>query len=65
MLQFFQVKRLEKLVNERESGLGSATTQLTSLKDAAERLKLELNDTRNELRVTKSKASAKEVRYHI
>ena len=54
--------RLEKLLNDRESGLGSATSQIASLREVVDRLKQELNSTRNDLIMTKSKASSIEVR---
>ena len=54
--------RLEKILNDKESGLGSATSQIASLKEVIDRLKQELNSTRNDLTMTKSKASSIEVR---
>ena len=57
----FQVTRLEKLLNDKESGLGSATSQITSLKEATDRLKHELNSTKNELTISKNKASSIDV----
>ncbi|XP_046548334.1 protein FAM184A-like isoform X2 [Haliotis rubra] len=48
-----EVKRLEGLVNDSEHGLGSATTHITNLKEAATKLKYELDTTRAELKATK------------
>ena len=57
--------RLEKLLNDKESGLGSATSEIASLKDVADRLKQELNSTKNELSITTSKHSSVEVSVFI
>ncbi|XP_046334607.2 protein FAM184A-like isoform X1 [Haliotis rufescens] len=48
-----EVKRLEGLVHESENGLGSATSHITNLKEAATKLKYELDTTRAELKATK------------
>ena len=58
---FSQIARLEKLLTDKESGLGSATSQITSLREAADRLKQELNSTKNELTISKNKASSIDV----
>lgn len=52
-----QVQRLEKIVKDSESGLGSASSQINSLKDASHRLKSELEKTREELRTSKTNAA--------
>ncbi|XP_067657871.1 protein FAM184A-like isoform X1 [Haliotis asinina] len=48
-----EVKRLEALVHDSEHGLGSATAHITTLKEAATKLKYELDTTRAELKATK------------
>lgn len=52
-----QVQRLEKIVKDSESGLGTASSQINSLKDASHRLKSELEKTREELRTSKTNAA--------
>ncbi|XP_076435119.1 protein FAM184A-like [Babylonia areolata] len=48
-----EVKRLSSMVKESEEGLGSASTHINSLKEAAATLKSELDKTRAELKTTK------------
>ena len=48
-----QVTRLSNMVKESEQGLGSASTHINSLKEAAATLKSELDKTRAELKAAK------------
>ena len=50
-----QVRRLTMIVEQSEQGLGSATSQVTSLHDANSRLKAELDQIRQDLRTNKAK----------
>nr|KAG5714215.1 hypothetical protein BaRGS_018432 [Batillaria attramentaria] len=49
-----EVDRLTKMVRESEQGLGSASSHINSLKEAAASLKSELDKTRTELKTTKT-----------
>lgn len=56
-----QVRRLESLVKDSESGLGSASTKINSLKDAHSRMQSELEKTREELKTHKNNAASYKV----
>lgn len=58
---YLQVQRLEKIVRESESGLGTASSQINSLRDASHRLQSELEKTREELRSSKTTAASLKV----
>ena len=58
---YLQVQRLEKIVRESESGLGTASSQINSLRDASHRLQSELEKTREELRSSKTNAASLKV----
>ena len=58
---FLQVDRLDSIVKDKEQGLGSMSSNVTSLQEAADRLKQELDATRVELRTAKNKASSLQV----
>ena len=49
-----QVTRLSTMVKESEHGLGSASSHINSLKEAAAALKAELDKTRTELKSSKT-----------
>ena len=55
------MERLQKLVTESEHGLGSATSNLTSLQELADQLKAELEQSRQEHRTIKSQAASLQV----
>ena len=61
MWWYLQVQRLEKIVRESESGLGTASSQINSLRDASHRLQSELEKTREELRSSKTNAASLKV----
>ncbi|XP_074643406.1 protein FAM184A-like [Tubulanus polymorphus] len=45
-----EISRLEKLISEREQGLGSASSEIETLKNTSEKLKKELESTKNDLK---------------
>lgn len=55
-----EVTRLEQIVKDSEQGLGTASSQMTSMKDAMTRLSAELDKTRAELQIYKTKAATVE-----
>ncbi|GFO40938.1 protein fam184a-like [Plakobranchus ocellatus] len=57
-----EVTRLNKIVEDNKEGLGTASSQVSSLKEAMNRLTAELDKTRNELQTYKTKAALLEVR---
>ena len=59
-----QVQRLEKIVAESEQGLGSATSNISSLKEQNERLRADLEQARVELRTQQARSSTLEVQYN-
>ena len=59
------MRRLEKQVQDSEQGLTSTTSQVSALRDAHDRMKLELDQTRADLRNTKNKNSMLEVVFFV
>ena len=51
---FYQVTRLSTMVKESEHGLGSASSHINSLKEAAAALKTELDKARAQLKASKT-----------
>ena len=60
-LSSFQVARLNKILEDSEAGLGSASSKINSLKDASKQLQSELEKTRDELRTAKNNAATYKV----
>ncbi|RUS81522.1 hypothetical protein EGW08_010692 [Elysia chlorotica] len=55
-----EVTRLEQIVKDSEQGLGTVSSQVSSMKEAMARLTAELDKTRAELQTYKTKAAALE-----
>lgn len=56
-----QIQRLETILADSEQGLGSAASNINSLKEQSEKLRAELEQNRLELRTAKSRSAALEV----
>ncbi|KAK3095651.1 hypothetical protein FSP39_017162 [Pinctada imbricata] len=56
-----EVKRLDRIIQEHESGLGSASTTIANLKEASHRLQVELEKARDEVRTHKNNAATLKV----
>ncbi|XP_012942605.1 protein FAM184A [Aplysia californica] len=56
-----ELRRMEQMIKQSEEGLGSASGQLKSMKEAAEHLRTELEKTRSELKFSKTTAASLQV----